>query len=88
MDIAESLATAEDFVPSDTETALDVNGCVFPQPEEGAGLTPGLISSYGGVLFHFYYSGRLVGIRYKLVDQKWAECQNVDLHLHTADYSR
>uniref|UniRef100_A0A3B3E1E9 UTP20 small subunit processome component n=1 Tax=Oryzias melastigma TaxID=30732 RepID=A0A3B3E1E9_ORYME len=34
MDIAESLATAEDFVPSDTETALDVNGCVFPQPEE------------------------------------------------------
>ncbi|XP_024150464.1 small subunit processome component 20 homolog [Oryzias melastigma] len=44
MDIAESLATAEDFVPSDTETALDVNGCVFPQPEEGAGLTPECLS--------------------------------------------
>uniref|UniRef100_A0A4W6DX27 UTP20 small subunit processome component n=1 Tax=Lates calcarifer TaxID=8187 RepID=A0A4W6DX27_LATCA len=30
MDIAESLATAEDFVASETETELSVNGCVFP----------------------------------------------------------
>uniref|UniRef100_A0A4W6DX43 UTP20 small subunit processome component n=1 Tax=Lates calcarifer TaxID=8187 RepID=A0A4W6DX43_LATCA len=34
MDIAESLATAEDFVASETETELSVNGCVFPQPGE------------------------------------------------------
>ncbi|KAM8739679.1 small subunit processome component 20 homolog [Acanthopagrus schlegelii] len=36
MDIAESLATTEDFVASESETELSVNGCVFPQPEEGA----------------------------------------------------
>lgn len=35
MDIAESLATTEDFVASETETELSVNDCVFPQPEEG-----------------------------------------------------
>ncbi|KAM9327768.1 small subunit processome component 20 homolog [Pholidichthys leucotaenia] len=36
MDIAESLATTQDFVASETETEISVNGCVFPQPEEGA----------------------------------------------------
>lgn len=41
MDIAESLATAEDFVASETETELSVNGCVFPQPGEGALVTAG-----------------------------------------------
>lgn len=41
MDIAESLATTEDFVASDTETELSVNGCVFPQPKEGALVTAG-----------------------------------------------
>nr|XP_015811633.2 small subunit processome component 20 homolog isoform X1 [Nothobranchius furzeri] len=35
MDMAESLATVEDFVASETETGLVVNGCVFPEPEEG-----------------------------------------------------
>uniref|UniRef100_A0A3Q1ECN8 UTP20 small subunit processome component n=1 Tax=Acanthochromis polyacanthus TaxID=80966 RepID=A0A3Q1ECN8_9TELE len=32
MDIAESLATAKDFVASETEPELSVNGGVFPQP--------------------------------------------------------
>lgn len=41
MDIAESLATTEDFVASETENELTVNGCVFPQPEEGALVTAG-----------------------------------------------
>lgn len=41
MDIAESLATTEDFVASETEKELSVNGCVFPQPEEGALVTAG-----------------------------------------------
>uniref|UniRef100_A0A671YNU0 UTP20 small subunit processome component n=1 Tax=Sparus aurata TaxID=8175 RepID=A0A671YNU0_SPAAU len=40
MDIAESLATTEDFVASESETELSVNGCVFPQPEEDS-LTQG-----------------------------------------------
>ncbi|KAI3366882.1 hypothetical protein L3Q82_009528 [Scortum barcoo] len=39
MDIAESLATTQDFVASETETELSVNGCVFPEPEEGALVT-------------------------------------------------
>uniref|UniRef100_UPI0037E7A1C0 small subunit processome component 20 homolog isoform X2 n=1 Tax=Semicossyphus pulcher TaxID=241346 RepID=UPI0037E7A1C0 len=39
MDIAESLATTEDFVSSETETELSVNSCVFPQPKEGAIVT-------------------------------------------------
>ncbi|KAM6961562.1 LOW QUALITY PROTEIN: small subunit processome component 20 homolog [Tautogolabrus adspersus] len=39
MDIAESLATAEDFVASETETELTVNSYVFPQPGEGAVVT-------------------------------------------------
>ncbi|XP_034018840.1 small subunit processome component 20 homolog isoform X2 [Thalassophryne amazonica] len=39
MDIAESLATTNDFVASETEAELCVNGCVFPQPEEGALIT-------------------------------------------------
>lgn len=41
MDIAESLATTEDFVASEEEKELTVNGCVFPQPEEGALVTAG-----------------------------------------------
>lgn len=41
MDIAESLATTEDFVASETETELSVNACVFPEPEEGALITAG-----------------------------------------------
>ncbi|KAG7496109.1 small subunit processome component 20-like [Solea senegalensis] len=36
MDIAESLATSEDFVASESETELSVNSSVFPQPGEGA----------------------------------------------------
>ncbi|XP_051247965.1 small subunit processome component 20 homolog isoform X2 [Dicentrarchus labrax] len=39
MDIAESLATTADFVASEAETELSVNGCVFPQPKEGALVT-------------------------------------------------
>lgn len=41
MDIAESLATTEDFVASESETELSMNGCVFPQPEEGALVSAG-----------------------------------------------
>lgn len=41
MDIAEYLATAADFVASETETELSVNGCVFPQPAEGALIAAG-----------------------------------------------
>ena len=41
MDIVESLATTEDFVASESETELSVNGCVFPQPEEGALVSAG-----------------------------------------------
>lgn len=36
LDIAESLASTEDFVASETETELAVNDCVLPQPVEGA----------------------------------------------------
>uniref|UniRef100_G3Q5U5 UTP20 small subunit processome component n=1 Tax=Gasterosteus aculeatus aculeatus TaxID=481459 RepID=G3Q5U5_GASAC len=39
MDIAESLATTEDFVASDVETELSVNGSVFPEPKEGSFIT-------------------------------------------------
>ncbi|XP_028810161.1 small subunit processome component 20 homolog [Denticeps clupeoides] len=38
MDIAESLLTTEDFVPVDAETELCVNGCVYPELEEGSGI--------------------------------------------------
>lgn len=41
MDIAESLATTGDFVASETVTELNVNGSVFPQPEEGAIVSAG-----------------------------------------------
>lgn len=41
MDIAESLASTEDFVASETETELSVNACVFPEPQEGALITAG-----------------------------------------------
>lgn len=36
MDIADSLLSTEDFVGSETEKELTVNGCAFPQPEGGA----------------------------------------------------
>ncbi|XP_069376458.1 small subunit processome component 20 homolog isoform X3 [Paralichthys olivaceus] len=39
LDIVESLATANDFVASETETELSVNNSVFPQPAEGALIT-------------------------------------------------
>ncbi|XP_062339462.1 small subunit processome component 20 homolog [Osmerus eperlanus] len=39
MDVAESLVTAADFVPSEGEAGLVVNGSVFPQPPEGAHIT-------------------------------------------------
>lgn len=41
MDIAESLATTEDFVASEEEKEVTVNGCVFPRPGEGALVTAG-----------------------------------------------
>lgn len=41
MDVAESLATTEDFVASESETELSVNNGVFPQPAEGALVTAG-----------------------------------------------
>lgn len=41
MDIAETLATTEDFVASETETGLSVNNAVFPQPGEGALVSAG-----------------------------------------------
>ncbi|XP_034530006.1 small subunit processome component 20 homolog [Notolabrus celidotus] len=44
MDIAESLATTEDFVASDAETGLSVNDCVLPQPEEGSFVTADSLS--------------------------------------------
>uniref|UniRef100_A0A3Q2C7Z2 UTP20 small subunit processome component n=1 Tax=Cyprinodon variegatus TaxID=28743 RepID=A0A3Q2C7Z2_CYPVA len=34
MDMIEALATAKDFVPSEAESELSVNGCAFPLPEE------------------------------------------------------
>uniref|UniRef100_A0A3Q2Q9V5 UTP20 small subunit processome component n=1 Tax=Fundulus heteroclitus TaxID=8078 RepID=A0A3Q2Q9V5_FUNHE len=40
MDITEALATAKDFVASEAESELSVNGCVFPQPEESRLLLP------------------------------------------------
>lgn len=42
MDIAESLASTEDFVASDTESELVVNGFVLPQPAEGTLTTDSL----------------------------------------------
>ncbi|XP_023206380.1 small subunit processome component 20 homolog isoform X1 [Xiphophorus maculatus] len=39
MDMIESLATAKDFVASEAESEVVVNGCVFPQPPEGAVIT-------------------------------------------------
>lgn len=36
MDVAESLATTEDFAASETETELSVNDAFFPQPLEGS----------------------------------------------------
>ncbi|XP_034382098.1 small subunit processome component 20 homolog isoform X2 [Cyclopterus lumpus] len=50
MDIAESLATAEDFVPSEAETELSVTGCVFPQPKEGSLVTADSLRQGSSVL--------------------------------------
>ncbi|KAA8580001.1 hypothetical protein FQN60_005536 [Etheostoma spectabile] len=50
MDIAESLATAEDFVATEAETELSVNGCVFPEPKEGALVTAVSLSKGSRVL--------------------------------------
>ncbi|KAM4615221.1 small subunit processome component 20 homolog [Polymixia lowei] len=36
MDVAESLATTPDFVASETEAELSVDGCAFPRPADGA----------------------------------------------------
>ena len=36
LDIAESLITSPDFVATETMLELNVNGCVVPQPPEGA----------------------------------------------------
>uniref|UniRef100_A0A3P8T435 UTP20 small subunit processome component n=1 Tax=Amphiprion percula TaxID=161767 RepID=A0A3P8T435_AMPPE len=54
MDIAESLATAEDFVASEAETELSVNGGVFPQPAEDS-LTQGsrLLLPHVSTLLHY-----------------------------------
>lgn len=41
MDMTESLATANDFVASEDESELIVNGCVFPHPDDGAVITAG-----------------------------------------------
>lgn len=41
MDMIESLATAKDFVASEAESEVVVNGCVFPQLPEGAVITEG-----------------------------------------------
>uniref|UniRef100_A0A668AJM1 UTP20 small subunit processome component n=1 Tax=Myripristis murdjan TaxID=586833 RepID=A0A668AJM1_9TELE len=43
MDTAESLATTEDFVASESETELSVNSCVFPQPAEGTAITGSML---------------------------------------------
>lgn len=45
MDAAESLATTEDFVASETETELSVNDAVFPQPQEGSLVVAGWYSN-------------------------------------------
>ncbi|KAK0145461.1 Small subunit processome component 20 [Merluccius polli] len=39
LDIAESLITAPDFVATETAVELNVNGCVVPQPTEGAAVS-------------------------------------------------
>ncbi|XP_077957697.1 small subunit processome component 20 homolog isoform X1 [Gasterosteus aculeatus] len=50
MDIAESLATTEDFVASDVETELSVNGSVFPEPKEGSFITADSLTQGSRVL--------------------------------------
>uniref|UniRef100_A0A8C5D0P0 UTP20 small subunit processome component n=1 Tax=Gadus morhua TaxID=8049 RepID=A0A8C5D0P0_GADMO len=45
LDIAESLITSPDFVATETMLELNVNGCVVPQPPEGASVTSGSESS-------------------------------------------
>ncbi|XP_056281018.1 small subunit processome component 20 homolog isoform X2 [Pseudoliparis swirei] len=50
MDIAEFLATAEDFVPSEAETELSITGCLFPQPKEGSLVTADSLHQGSSVL--------------------------------------
>ncbi|KAF3859484.1 hypothetical protein F7725_021883 [Dissostichus mawsoni] len=50
MDIAESLATTQDFVASEDETELNVNNCVFPQPKEGALITADALTQGSSLL--------------------------------------
>ncbi|XP_017158268.1 small subunit processome component 20 homolog isoform X1 [Poecilia reticulata] len=63
MDMIESLATAIDFVASEAESEVVVNGCVFPQPPEGAVITEeSLPQGYRLLLPHIttllqYFSG-------------------------------
>uniref|UniRef100_A0A3Q3F398 UTP20 small subunit processome component n=1 Tax=Kryptolebias marmoratus TaxID=37003 RepID=A0A3Q3F398_KRYMA len=49
MDMAESLATAEEFVASETEAALVVNGCAFPLTEGSRLLLP-----HVSALLHYF----------------------------------
>ncbi|XP_047431848.1 small subunit processome component 20 homolog isoform X2 [Mugil cephalus] len=44
MGIAEFLATAQDFVASEAESEISVNGSVFPQPEEASVVTADSLS--------------------------------------------
>lgn len=41
MDICENLLNTPDFTPSETETALSINGCVIPKPAPGSDDTTG-----------------------------------------------
>ncbi|XP_043964664.1 small subunit processome component 20 homolog [Gambusia affinis] len=50
MDMLESLATAKDFVASEAESEVVVNGCVFPQPPEGAVITEESLSQGSSLL--------------------------------------
>ncbi|KAM8908719.1 small subunit processome component 20 homolog isoform 2-T2 [Spinachia spinachia] len=66
MDIAECLATTEDFVASDVETELSVNGCVFPEPKEGSFVTADSLTQGARVLLPhvstlLQYLSRVVG---------------------------
>uniref|UniRef100_A0A3Q3VPZ3 Uncharacterized protein n=1 Tax=Mola mola TaxID=94237 RepID=A0A3Q3VPZ3_MOLML len=70
MDIAESLATTGDFVASETETELNVNGCVFPQPEEGAIITGSrLLLPHISTLLH--YLSRVISNKERLRKKKF-----------------
>ncbi|KAJ8261989.1 hypothetical protein GJAV_G00160840 [Gymnothorax javanicus] len=44
MDIAENLVTTPDFLPTEMETELTVNGVVIPEPEDGCDFAPDALS--------------------------------------------